>query len=250
MSEKIANIVFDQFFRPSDQLEDRLEKLETKAARGLEALNATGEIGGDARVDIAMLLAVQACRYPERFADRLDLGKYLAIAIGDVYAYQDANALNRALRTNGMLPGASLTEEEFVLLRQSSQDNLVSQLDIILNSYGYENFFNPGLIIDAAPQVCLHLLALEWNLLFSPTPAFILSDRPVPTSIYYGFSVGLTASYGLVLSKATREVTDDVICARQAEEVKIQEINNEVKSRAHEWICGPGEWVHKFSVRS
>jgi len=38
MAEEYANIVFDQFFRPSDSLEDQLSKLETKMVRGLDTL--------------------------------------------------------------------------------------------------------------------------------------------------------------------------------------------------------------------
>jgi hypothetical protein len=250
MSEGVANIVFDDFFRPSDQLEDRLADLETKMAQGLDALIATGKIDIDARIDIAMMLAVQACRYPERFVDRLELGKYLAIAIKDVSTYQDANALNFALRSTGMLPGASLTEKNFELIKQSTRDDLASQLDTILNSHGYENFYNPNLIIDAAYPVCSHLLALDWNLLSSPTPAFILSDRPVPTPIGYGFSVGLTASYGLILSQPTSDITNKAIRPRQAKKEEIEKINDEVKFRSHEWICGPGKWVHEFSTQS
>ena len=94
------------------------------------------------------------------------------------------------------------------------------------------------------------MLALDWNLLSSPTPAFILSDRPVPTSIGYGFSVGLTASYGLILSQPASDITDKAIRPRQAEKDEIEKINDEVKSRSHEWICGPGKWVHEFSTPS
>ena len=68
----IANIIFDEYFRPSDRLEDKLSAIESKAIQGLDQTIATSVIDKGARVDIAYLLALQACRYPEHFERRLD----------------------------------------------------------------------------------------------------------------------------------------------------------------------------------
>ncbi len=167
MSEQYANIVFDEYYRPSDRLEDWLSKLETKMVRGLDSVIATGVMDGAARADIAMLLAVQACRYPERFSDRLDLGKYLAIALNDCRSYPNAVVLNGALRRTGMLPGADINDEEFTRLQGASAEDLASELNMILTLHGYEAHFNPHLIISAARQVASHILGLQWRLLHS-----------------------------------------------------------------------------------
>lgn len=193
MSEEYANIEFDDFFRPSDALEDHLGTLETKMVAGLDRCIATGELDGDARVDVAMLMAVQACRYPENFQSRLDLGKYLAIGLTDYKSCPDAVALNRALQTNGILSGARITQEEFVRLQTAQESQLSTELESILTAHGYEAHFNPKLVIAAADRVANHLLGLEWTLLHSPTPGFILSDRPVPSTIEYSFSIGLSS---------------------------------------------------------
>ncbi len=97
MAEEYANIVFDEHFRPSDKLEDDLSTKETKAIQGLGRTIATSVIDSTARVDIAYLLAIQACRYPELFQSRLDLGRYLAIALTDYSSCADNETLNRAL---------------------------------------------------------------------------------------------------------------------------------------------------------
>ena len=246
MAEPYANIVFDEHFRPSDSLEDRLSKLETKMVRGLDALIATEVLDDATRIDIAMLMAVQASRYPERFADRLDLGKYLAIALGDFRSYPDVVVLNGALRATGMLPGASLTEDEFTRLQQANKHELAQELAQILSLHGYEAHYNSNLIIDAAQQVASHLLALRWTLLHSSEPAFILSDRPVPSPVGYGFSIGLTASYGLELSMPHAPVSEGKILPQTASPSQINAINAEVRGRAREWICGPGNWVHRL----
>lgn len=246
MAEQYVNIVFDAFYRPSDGLEDRLAKLETKMVRGLDSLLVTGVMNDSARVDIAMLLALQSCRYPERFSELMDLGKYLAIALTDYRSSPSATVLNGTLRSTGMLSGASLTEAEFNRLQAVPDQELAAELIDILQLHGYESHFNPNLIIAAAQQVAGHLLGLHWELLHSTAPAFILSDRPVPSPTLYSFSVGLSASYGLILSMPQTPVTDGQILPRPAMQSDIDDINRAVRARAQEWICGPGSWVHQL----
>ena len=246
MSEPYANIVFDEFYRPSDVLEDRLATLESKVVRGLDSLDKAGVMDDNARVDIAMLLALQACRYPEKFVDRMDLGKYLAIALSDIKSFPNAAAFNGMLRISGMLAGASITDAEFIDLQRAPNDGLEDELKNILEFHGYEAHFNPSLIIAAAPQVANHLLGLNWKLIKAPHPAFILSDRPVPIPMNYDFRIGLNGSYGLVLNLPTKPVTEGAIHAQVATQTEIDEVNLEVRARAKEWICGPGSWVHSM----
>lgn len=246
MAEEYVNIVFDEFYRPSDLLEDQLSRIETSVARGLDRLIQAGEIDDDARVDIAMLLAIQACRYPDRFASRLDLAKYLAIALAQHQNKPDVASLNSALQASGMLPGASLTAADFTRLKSAPEEQIEGELNDILSLHGYEAHFNPSLIWSAALPLASHLLALEWNLLHASQPAFAISDRPVPYKLEYGFSLGLSACFGLVISRPDAPVAAGTIYARTASQSEIDEVNAEVRSRAREWICGPGPWVHKL----
>lgn len=246
MSEQYVNIVFDEFYRPSDAFEDRLSKLEAKIVRGLDSLLVTGVMNDSARVDIAMLLALQSCRYPERFSELLDYGKYLAVALTDYRSSPSATVLNGTLRSTDMLAGASLTEAEFNRLQAAREQDLTDELSHILQLHGYEAHFNANLIINAAQQVAGHLLGLHWKLLHSTTPKFILSDRPVPSPTLYSFSVGLSASYGLILSMPETPVTDGQILPQPATQSDIETINRDVRARAQEWICGPGSWVHQL----
>ena len=240
MAEEYVNIVFDEHFRPSDKLEDDLSTKETKAIQGLSRTIATSVIDSTARVDIAYLLAIQACRYPELFESRLDLGRYLAIALKDHSSCADTETLNRVLRSTGMLPGAAITNAEFTRLKAAPEADLAGELEGILAAHGYEAHFNPELIFAAAGPIASHLLALEWDLLESSSPAFILCDRPVPVKINYGFGIGLSARLGLRLSKPTNAPDVVDISARNASSIEIDTINQEVRDRAREWICGPG----------
>lgn len=246
MSEEYANIIFDEYFRPSDELEDKFSKIEGLLTKGLARLIETGQMDRDTRVDIAMLMAVQACRYPERFTSRLDLAKLLAIALNDYRSCPNEHALNGALQATGVLPGANLTPAEFARLKCASADQLEGEMNSILQLHGYEAHFNPSLILAAADPVACHLLGLEWTLLHSASPAFILSDRPVPDPTGYDFSVGLSAHYALRLSYPDEPITDSTIYARTATAQEVAAINKEVRARARVWICGPSPAVHQM----
>jgi hypothetical protein len=244
MAELYANIVFDEHFRPTDKLEDTLSSKETKFFPSLDRMIATSVMDTTARIDVAYLLAVQACRYPEHFARRLDLGRYLAIAIRDCATLPNVAALNKRLQDDGLLPGANFTEAEFTRLSNASAAQREAELDVILATYGYESFYNPELIMQGALPVAEQLLGLEWKLIQSSQPAFLLSDRPMPAKIEHEFSVGLSATIGLRAHRPTNLVKDGENHPVPATQQEIDAINREVRRRAREWICGPGPWVH------
>ena len=242
MAEPYANIVFDAFFRPSDKLEDNLSEKENKAIPELVRAASQGVIDRNARVSIAYLLALQATRYPELYQPRLDHGKYLAIALADFRALPDVATFNAKLRT--LFPGAAITGNEFKGLKQVPSEALQQQLEAVLGLHGYEEDFNPELVIQGAFAAAEHLLALEWQLIASNTPDLILSDRPVPYQIRYGYGVSLSARLALLIGRPTRPVDERPINARPATADEIHQINLEVKSRAREWICGAGPGIY------
>ena len=244
MSEEYGYIVFDKYFRPSDALEDQLSDIETKTSQGISRAIRDSLIDTESRCDIAYLFATQACRYPDLFEKRLDLARYLAAALCATTDHLDANALNLSLHASGILPGASISDSDFQHLRATPKDTLDTELDEILSTHGYEYFFNPELIFSGAMQTASHLLAMQWEFVYSNDPAFILSDRPVPIEIGHGFKIGLSACFALLLSKPTGPIDEQPLRARFAPRTEIDQINADVRARAREWICGPGNWVH------
>ena len=244
MSEEYGYIVFDEYFRPSDALEDQLSDIETKTSRGISRATSESLIDTDARCDIAYLFATLACRYPDLFERRLDLARYLAIALCSSSDHSDANALNLSLHAFGILPGASISDSDVQRLRSTPKAALDTELDKILSAYGYEHFFNPELIFSGALQIASPLLALQWEFVYSNDPPFILSDRPVPIQIGHEFKVGLSACFALLLSKPIGSIDEQPLRARSATRTVVDEINADVRARAREWICGPGDWVH------
>lgn len=246
MSEEYGYIVFDEHFRPSDALEDHLSNIEAKASQGISRAISKAIIDTDARCDIAYLFATQACRYPDLFEKRLDLARYFAIALCSSSDHSDANALNLSLHASGILPGASISDSDFQHLRSTPKEELETELDEILSAFGYEHFFNAELILSGALLTASHLLALQWNFVCSNDPAFILCDRPVPTQIGHGFNVGLSACFALQLSKPIGSIDEQPLRARLATSTEVHQINADVRGRAREWICGPGDWVHSL----
>ena len=250
MAEPYANTIFDPDYRPSDALEDALERIETKALPALDRLNSTGVLDTNARADVAYLLAVQACRYPELYATRLDLGRYLAITLKDCAKFENAAAMNEHLRRGGFLPEADFTDTEFHQLSNASKNGLASELDTILSAHGYEALFNPSLVLAAAMPVAEHLLALQWDLLQTAAQSFILSDRPMPTTIGHEFFIGLTAGFGLKVSPPAAPIHDGAICSRPATQAEVDTINSDVRSRAREWLCGASQDLWLFQSGS
>jgi hypothetical protein len=205
MSEEFANIVFDAFYRPSDELEDELGVIETKTMPLFDRMIGASALDPQGRVVLAYFLAIQACRYPELFAGRLDLGRFLAIALKDASTMSDAAAMNAYLR-DGYLPGADFSAADFERLKAAPRDALAAELDTVLGAHGYEEFFNPALVIAGALPIAERLLGLEWDLIATKDPSFILSDRPIPAKLGEGFSLGLSANFGVLVRQPARTV--------------------------------------------
>ena len=240
MAEDYANIVFDEHFRASDALEDQLSVIEGRAIPALDRVVQNRSVGPQERIDLAMLLALQALRYPQLFPARLDLGRFFAIALGDAARFPDAQEFNRWLESNG-LRGAPLSQANFQALVGSPTDRRAATIDALLEAHGYESYFNPALVMEAALNVAEHITALEWQLIEAPAPSFILSDTPMPKrDLGYSFCLGLTDCFALRTAYPATPVRDDTaVNARPADAQEILAINAEVKARAVRFLCGP-----------
>lgn len=248
MAEEYAYIVFDGHYRPSDDLEDRIAALEAFVLPALDRIVSSGRIEPFDRVDVARLLGLQAARYPEFFARRLEKAKYLAIAIGDAARFPDAPAFNNWLQASGLLPGALLSQTDFAALTSTESGARADTVNALLQAHGYEAFFNPSLVLSATENIAHHIAAFEWELLESPQPAFILSDRPVPTqNLGYDFTVALCDRFALRVNKPSSPVpATSVVASVTAQQTDIDNVNAAMRLRARRWICGAGPWVQSL----
>jgi hypothetical protein len=155
-------------------------------------------------------------------------------------SFSNAPAFNRYLDTSG-LKGAPLTDDEHQLLVTSVSENRAAMIDTLLQSHGYEFYFNPQLVIDSASRIAEHILALEWQLIEAAAPSFILSDSPMPThDLGHSFRVGLTDRFALQTAHPATPVREDtVVVARLGSGSEIAAVNADVRARATSLICGP-----------
>lgn len=244
MSGEYVYLIFDEYFRPSDELEDRISRQEEKCSNGLRRLISGNKLDSEAQIDIAYLLALQACRYPETLCHFMDLGRFLAIVLGDCSQFQSARELNKTISKSGILNGAFFSDEDFARLRSAEPNNITMQVNSLLEVQGYEDFYNPLFILKGAVKVAEQILCFKWTLLERTNEDFILSDRPVPTSLKYDFEVALTPDFALKLSKPCGVRSEADIFPRKITDQEVRRINREAKSRAVEWICSRSNFVH------
>jgi hypothetical protein len=144
MSEKWANIVFDDRFRPSDAIEDWCSTIETSCMRTIDNIAAARRIGFAELGDVARWLALQSCRYPHLYQSRLDLGRYYTILIGDAHCFADLNAFKEYLATNGVPSNCYPDDAEFAHIRNLAPELREQTINAVLTGHGYEWFFNKG----------------------------------------------------------------------------------------------------------
>jgi Protein of unknown function (DUF4238) len=241
MAVEWGNVLFDPRGFPTDQYEDRLALEETRLMPALQNVLSTGQIEQPERAGLSRFLAIQTLRYPEAFKGRLGRGQLLALDLLDIKKFSDVAAFNTHLSRQEIFSatGTAITQEEFDYFSALGDDELEEKIQYFFDDhFQSEQGLNPNSLIDAAGQIATFLASLEWELLKSPSPAFILSDRPVPLRIERPFALGLGARYALRVNTSAA-ATPGPLTARIASPSEIDAVNQEVTSRAVEWLCGP-----------
>jgi hypothetical protein len=239
MATDWANVVFDSKGFPLDQIEDRLGKEETRLMPALVRVISSGRIDAADRRDLALFLAIQVCRYPEDFERRLAGGQLLAIEMLSVRDFDSLADFHAHLHRNPRYASVVLTQAEFDHFRGLPEDRLNGAVDAMLNAHlREEEGLNPNSVIDAAVPLAATLAGFEWRLLQAPRPAFVLSDRPMPTSLADPFALGLSADFALQIDPRS-VAAGGTITAVTTTLAEIAAINAEVEGRAVEWVCGP-----------
>ena len=171
---------------------------------------------------------------------RLDLGRYLAIMLGEAHRFDDPESFREYLAAHGVIPSiCNPSDAEFAHLQVRTPE-LERTVDALLTSHGYEPFYNKGLVLQGAFPMGSVLANYEWELLRAqaPGPWFILSDRPVPDRFDCPFATALTYDFAVRIVPELCQATAD-LHALPATQDDVQRINTEVRVRAQKWICGP-----------
>lgn len=237
MAEEWVNIVFDDEYRPSDALEDWLGTREQLVSEGLKRFLLTGTLDDLARVDIAMLLALQICRDPDEFGRRLERGHLLALALNDADQYVSVGDLNDVVSDLGL--NVTFSNGDLDALKLQAPHVRAGEVDKLLGYHGYEVDFNASDILAAALPVAERLICRDWTVIRANRPSFILSDRPVPSSAEAGFAVSLSGSAAVLINRSGSGAID----YRDATAGEISSINAAARASAKEWICGPSPFT-------
>lgn len=180
MSVEWANIVFDEHFNPSDEVEDLCSRIEGHYLPIIDQIAATRVITVAQREEVARWLALQSLRYPLLNQTRLDLGRYYAIAIGEAYRFDNLRAFEDYLAAQGVPPNCYPNEAEFAHIRDLAPEVRQRTIDEILAGHGYEWFLNVSDVLLGAVPLGAGLAQFQWELLEANGSWFILSDHPVP----------------------------------------------------------------------
>jgi len=230
--------VFDEWWRPSDRLEDALANVEGDAGKLFTDLHSSSGIPTDGQwTELTLFLALTACRHPEIMARGHDRSKEMAWAIADVASYENEQAFCEDMMKRfkaefqpGFYQVLLAKGAEALLVEAQEVENLSPQDPNLPEQLSIEAVFP---VSDSITRMSMHLLDAP------PNSAFVLGDHPLPTrSTILGFDVPLSKSLAFQCwpsgtgKKPVRE-------RRQATLQEVQDINRRQATRAKAVVIGP-----------
>jgi hypothetical protein len=190
------------------------------------------------KIEIAQLLALHACRYPDLLHRRINIDRYYANALHAVDLFSNYVAFNAHLRWGGFPSNTWLNVTEFKHLRAIPINERDLAIDQILQAHGYETVFDKRLLLVGDFPTAERLLKFEWELIETSRDEFIFSDRPIPPRLATStIALGISARFGICL-KLPGTNDANIIAARTAQNEEVVAINAEVRQRAEKWVCG------------
>ena len=247
IAQEYANIVFDAHYRPTDELEDRLAKVEGKAISGLDRVVAE-QVDRPCRAHRHCVpLGAASQQIPGSFQHRGSISRnILLLRSARSTASRTPLALTVGSAHRDFFPELSFQMQIFLLSpplprTAATEPSMPSSRPMASN-----HTLNPGLLIDGALRTAEHLTALEWHLIEANTPSFLLSDHPSPQT-WLHICRGVDRLFrAQAQPSATAGDRHNGRSPRLAPPSEIDAINREVRSRAVRWICGPAPWVHNW----
>jgi hypothetical protein len=228
--------VFDEWWRPSDRVEDALSGVERAAGVLFEALHASRDPPTDQQwVDLCTFLALTACRYPEVMRRGHLRSKEMAWQLADVDAQPDRDSFLASIKSRfgvELPPGiyeplvnkglSALLQEAGEIESLSPQDQRLPEqislqaVNLVANAIVVQNLF----LLDAPPG-----------------KSFVLSDRPLPTrDLSDGFSVALSRTLAFLALPSDGE--NLVVRRLTATPEMVDLANREQAQRARSIIIG------------
>lgn len=239
LTETPAIVLFDGTFPPGERMiNDWLVGKESLLLDAVDRVTTNHIMTIEDRIQIAQLLALHACRYPDLFGRHINIDRYYANALHDVDLFSNYVAFNAHLRWGGFPLNTCLKVTEFKHLRAIPNNERDLTIDQILQAHGYETVFDKRLLLVGNFPSAERLLEFEWELIEASRDEFIFSDRPIPPRLATStIALGISARFAICLKQSGTNDAN-IIAARAAKNEEVAAINAEVRQRAEKWVCG------------
>lgn len=185
---------FDEWFRPSDALEDAFAREEGPQSQFIARLIQPGyQPTEDDKEYLCEVLAIQAVRHPDVMGSGYRMARRLAKAIGNV-KNMSKEAFVMLLRHGDLpKPALEIIYEGLTLLPQEELDRQVAEID---DMSPHDPRLPHTEAILGWPIVCEKLKNMSFELLDAPVGySYVLCDTPLPQDqLQAGFTVPLSKS--------------------------------------------------------
>ncbi len=238
MSEDWLYTIFDEWWRPSDRIEDALAEVEGGAKDLFDALTASRSLPTDKQwVELCRFLALTACRHPDTMQRGHQRAKEMAWALADADTHPDAASFFADIRSRF---GVDLPYDTYGQLLAQGLPDLIAEAENIQSMTPWDPRLPEEISLEAVDFVAKRIITCNLILLDAPPGAnYVLSDRPMPAKdALVGFTVPLSRSLAF-LALPTTEQEDIALVRRDATPEQVGWVNKEQKQRAKSIIVGP-----------
>lgn len=229
--------VFDEWWRPSDSLEDALANVEAEANTLFDMLQTSPDLPTDEQwVALCKFLALTACRHPETMRRGHLRSKTMAWALADVRAYPDKESFLQDFKKRF---GSDLPPAIYDAYMKESPEALLEQAEIVEHLSPQDPQLPEQLSVEAVTLVANTIVLQDLYLVDAPPGSdFVFSDHPLPLSeLRRGFSVPLSRT--LAFEAVPRANGPFVLRRITASPEMINRVNREQAIRARTTLIGP-----------
>lgn len=238
MAEDWLYTIFDDWWRPSDALEDAFSEFERAASLAVEAFHKHRGLPDEEHwIVLLMFLALTATRHPDTMLRGNAQAKSLTWMIADVHSFADREAFNAAIKDTF---GPGFPAEAYEMLRSISAEELFKQAEQIDGLSPHDPRLPQQDAVRATMIIARAIGAMDLDILDAPSgSSFVLGDRPLPLkNLGHGFSVPLSQRLAIcarppaALGAATQH-------RKVATPLEVAQINSEQAKRSKSVVIGP-----------
>lgn len=228
--------IFDRWWRPSDEVENRLATVEGHLKSAIDKLHAGASIDLGLAWDLCRFVGLAACRTPEAMDRGHRRLKELARAYADVHSALSFAAFRDAIRTRF---GVELSQKDYDDLRGRPRNDLLKTAEGIERMSRQDPVLPEQMALTGADVVAIQMGEMELSLIDAQgSDHFILGDRPLPDfDMAKGFSLPLSKSIAL---RASKRLGEFQLPVRQvATSIQVGAVNLEQYDRSVDVVIGP-----------